>query len=263
MRRVVSIARPISGGGALLTLEHRSDSIPLPGVELIAALIAAASSGLDVWSLVLNAGPMAKFVLFVLTCFSVISWGITAERFRRFRRAEQQSRTFLERFGRGGPLPAIHDDTAELTAAPQADVFRAVFREVSLNPLAPGATWHGAELEALERVMRRSTSAQLSELERSLGFLATTASATPFIGLFGTVWGIMNAFRGIGVAGNASLAAYAPGIAEALVATAAGLAAAIPAVLFYNHFLGRLRAIEARVDEFAADLIHCIQGRRL
>jgi len=230
---------------------------------LIAASIAAASSGLDVGSLVLSSGPMAKLVLLVLALFSALSWAITAERFVRFRRAERHSRQFLERFGRGGALAAIQDDTAGLTFSPHADLFRAVFREMSLNPPPEGSGWHGPELEALDRVVRRSASAQLSDLERSLGFLATTASATPFIGLFGTVWGIMNAFHGIGVAGTASLAAYAPGIAEALVATAAGLAAAIPAVVFYNHFLGRLRAMEARLDEFIADLIHRIQGRRL
>jgi biopolymer transport protein TolQ len=229
---------------------------------LIAAQLAPTGSGLDVWSLVAEAGPMAKLVLLTLAVFSIVSWGISAERFLRFRRAEQQSREFLERFHRGGGLATIQDDTAALTWSPHADIFRAVFREISLNPPPEGEAWHGPQLEAVDRIMRRNASAQLSELERSLGFLATTASATPFIGLFGTVWGIMNAFRGIGVSGTASLAAYAPGIAEALVATAAGLAAAIPAVILYNHFLGRLRTIEARIDEFVADLIHRIQGRR-
>jgi len=229
---------------------------------LIAAQIASPGSELDVWSLVMGAGPMAKVVLLTLALFSIVSWGITAERFLRFRRAEEQSRAFLARFHEGGGLASVQDDTAALRWSPHADIFRAVFREISLNPPPPGEEWHGPQLEALDRIMHRNASAQLSELERSLGFLATTASATPFIGLFGTVWGIMNAFRGIGVSGTASLAAYAPGIAEALVATAAGLAAAIPAVIFYNHFLGRLRGMEARVDEFVADLIHRIQGRR-
>jgi biopolymer transport protein TolQ len=229
---------------------------------LLTAQLAAQASDLDVWSLVMEAGPMAKFVLLVLAVFSIVSWGITAERIMRFRRAEQDSAVFLERFNKGGGLAAIQDDTIDLKWSPHADIFRAVFREISLNPPAAGETWHGAELESLDRIVRRNASSQLSELERSLGFLATTASATPFIGLFGTVWGIMNAFRGIGKSGTASLAAYAPGIAEALVATAAGLAAAIPAVIFYNHFLGRVRNMDARIDEFIADLIHRIQGRR-
>ena len=111
-------------------------------------------------------------------------------------------------------------------------------------------------------MLRKNASVQTSDLERSLGFLATTASATPFIGLFGTVWGIMNAFRAIGTTGTASLAAYAPGIAEALVATAAGLFAAIPAVIGFNHFQARLRGMDLMMDEFIADFIHRVQGRR-
>ncbi len=229
---------------------------------VVAQLASPASSGLDVWSLVMDSGPMAKVVLLILALFSVISWGIAAERFLRFRRAEEQTRTFLERFNKGGGLASIQEDTANLNWSPQADIFRAAFREISLNPPPQGQTWQGAQLDALDRIVRRNASSQLSELERSLGFLATTASATPFIGLFGTVWGIMNAFRSIGVSGAASLAAYAPGIAEALVATAAGLAAAIPAVILYNHFLGRLRSVDARIDEFVVDLIHRVQGRR-
>jgi len=224
-------------------------------------LLANTSSGLDVWSLVLDSGPMAKFVLAVLLVFSVTSWGIMAERYRRFRRAEETSRRFLERFERGGGLAAIQDDTRDVAGSPIADIFRAGFREISLNPPA-GGTVDALGLDAVHRVLRKSASVQLGDLERSLGFLATTASATPFIGLFGTVWGIMNAFRGIGVSGSASLAAYAPGIAEALVATAAGLVAAIPAVIGYNHFLGRLRSMDLSVEEFVADFTHRIQGRR-
>jgi biopolymer transport protein TolQ len=228
---------------------------------LASAPLASATSGLDVWSLVLDSGPMAKLVLAVLLVFSIASWGIIAERYRRFRNAESTSRRFLDRFERGGGLAAIQDDTRGLAGSPIADIFRAGFREISLNPPAGGVV-DAQGLEALHRVLRKNASLQLGDLERSLGFLATTASATPFIGLFGTVWGIMNAFRGIGVSGSASLAAYAPGIAEALVATAAGLAAAIPAVIGYNHFLGRLRTMDLLVEEFVADLIHRIQGRR-
>ena len=231
-------------------------------MSLNAHLLASASSGLDVWSLVLDAGPMAKVVLLVLLCFSVASWGIMAERWRRFRRAEDETRRFLGRFQKGGGLASIQDDTKNLHWSPVAGIYRAGFREISLNPPPEHDALRGDSLEAVDRVLRKNASVQLAELERSLGFLATTASATPFIGLFGTVWGIMNAFRGIGVSGAASLAAYAPGIAEALVATAAGLAAAIPAVIGYNHFLGRLRAMDLAIDEFVADFIHRVQGRR-
>ena len=228
---------------------------------MTAPLLAANAPALDVWSLVWHAGAMAKFVLLILIIFSVVSWGIMAERRRTFRRAERQAETFLEIFHQGEGLAAIHDETKSLHWSPPADIFRAGFREISLNP-SPAGVIEGAALDALDRTLRKNASVQISDLERSLGFLATTASATPFIGLFGTVWGIMNAFRGIGVTGTASLAAYAPGIAEALVATAAGLAAAIPAVIGYNHFLARLRAMDARVEEFIADFIHRVQGRR-
>ena len=229
---------------------------------MIAASLAAASPSLDVWSLVMDSGPMAKLVLLCLAGFSIVSWGIMAERIRRFRRAEMESRAFLARFHEGGGLAAIQDETQQLGWSPVAEIYRAGFREISLNP-PEGERLTGEALEAVDRMLRKSASVQSTELERSLGFLATTASATPFVGLFGTVWGIMNAFRGIGVSGTASLAAYAPGIAEALVATAAGLAAAIPAVIGYNHFLGRLRSMDSLIEEFRADFLHRMQGRRL
>ena len=225
-------------------------------------ILAARAADTDVLTMVLNAGAMAKFVLVVLALFSVISWGIIAERLRTFGRAERESEAFLDRFRRGGGLAAIRDSTATLSRSPLAGIFSAGFREISLNPPPPGAIVLGPELDAIDRMLRKNASVQLSALERSLGFLATTASVTPFVGLFGTVWGIMNAFRGIGAAGTASLAAYAPGIAEALVATAAGLAAAIPAVIAYNHFLGRLSGMEASIDEFIADFTHRVQGRK-
>jgi biopolymer transport protein TolQ len=231
-------------------------------VQLTAIPPGTATPGFEIWNLVMDSGPMAKLVLLCLLGFSVASWGIMAERIRRFRRAEGQNRLFIERFRKGGGLAAIQDETNELEWSPVADIYRAGFREISLNPPPDHESLRGDSLDAVDRVLRKNASVQLAEMERSLGFLATTASATPFIGLFGTVWGIMNAFRGIGISGSASLAAYAPGIAEALVATAAGLIAAIPAVIGYNHFMGRLRAMDLVIDEFVADFIHRVQGRR-
>lgn len=209
----------------------------------------------------MGSGAMAKFVLLVLLAFSVGSWAIIAERWRAFGRAQRETQAFLERFKKGGGLAAIQDGTATLNASPLAHLFRAAFREISLNP-PPAEGADPTTVEALDRVLRKNASVQVTELERSLGFLATTAGATPFIGLFGTVWGIMNAFHGIGVSGTASLAAYAPGIAEALVATAAGLFAAIPALIGYNHFMRQLRLFEAGMDEFSADMVHRVLGRR-
>ena len=228
--------------------------IPIP--------LAAAAGSSDLLSEVMRAGPMAKLVLLTLVLFSVTSWSVIAERWRAFRRAERDDDAFVGVFQDAPGLAAVQDGARELVHGPMANVFRAGFREISLNPLPAGTAMEGPHLDALERTLRKSAASRIADLERSLGFLATTASATPLIGLFGTVWGIMNAFRGIGLAGQASLAAYAPGIADALVATAAGLAAAIPAVIGYNHFLGRLRRTEARIDEFVADFIHRVQGRR-
>ncbi len=163
--------------------------------------LAAAPQGLNVWSLVWEAGPMAWTVLGVLALFSVISWGIVAERWRRFRRAEAETNEFLDRFHQGGGLAAIQDETAALKWSPVAEVYRAGFREISLNPVGDGVI-RGEALEAVDRMLRKSSGVQLTELERSLGFLATTASASPFLGLFVTVWGIMKAFRIIGVQGT-------------------------------------------------------------
>jgi biopolymer transport protein TolQ len=225
-------------------------------------MIPAATAGeVEIWPLIRDSGAMGRFVLLVLSVFSVVSWGIIAERWRVFRRAEKETEAFLEKFRKGGGLAAIQDATTTLRESPLAHVFRAGFREISLNP-PPGGAPQGDELDALDRILRKSALVETARLERSLGFLATTASATPFIGLFGTVWGIMKAFHGIGTAGAASLVAYAPGITEALVTTAAGLAAAIPAVIAYNHFHGRLRGMDAKTDEFIADFIHRVQGRR-
>jgi biopolymer transport protein TolQ len=234
----------------------------LDGEGRMLLLVTATQGDVELWSLVRDSGAMARFVLLVLAVFSVVSWGIIAERFRTFRRAERETDLFLEQFRKGGGLAAIQDATTTLRQSPLAVVFRAGFREISLNPPPAGSAITGEALDALDRMLRKGALVETARLERSLGFLATTAAATPFIGLFGTVWGIMKAFHGIGASGTASLAAYAPGITEALVTTAAGLAAAIPAVIAYNHFLARLRGVDARTDEFIADFIHRVQGRR-
>jgi biopolymer transport protein TolQ len=178
-----------------------------------------------------------------------------AERLRTFRRAERESESFLDRFYEGGTLAATQGDAAQWTASPVADVYRAGFREITLNPRPDGSPLAGAPLEALGRMLRKSASSQLTRLERSLGFLATTASATPFIGLFGTVWGIMDAFHGIGMTGSANLGAVAPGIAEALITTAAGLAVAIPGVIAYNYFLNRIKGVATRLDLFGLEFL--------
>jgi biopolymer transport protein TolQ len=196
---------------------------------------------------------MAKFVLALLGCFSITSWAIMAERFRTLGKAEKESSLFLRKFNDAGSLSELIEYSKLLSNSPLARIFDIALK--FSNP-SPGTS---RSSRILKRELEKRAAMEIQRMERFLSFLATTASVTPFVGLFGTVWGIMNAFRGIGMAGTASIAAYAPGIAEALVTTAAGLAAAIPAVIGYNHFLRKVRVQSTEIDEFTEDLIARIE----
>ncbi len=209
------------------------------------------SSGLHsgVFDLIAQSGPMAKFVLIVLSFFSIVSWAIMADRFRTFRRVEKESHLFLHKFHHSKNISEINEFSKLFDRSPLINIFQAGLLENNPSP-----TFHQEE-KSFRRALDKSSSSELIHLEKHLSFLGTTASATPFIGLFGTVWGIMNAFRGIGISGTASLAAYAPGIAEALITTAAGLAAAIPALIGYNYFVRKARMMDRLMEEFKEDLI--------
>ncbi|HKY34219.1 MAG TPA: MotA/TolQ/ExbB proton channel family protein [Candidatus Polarisedimenticolia bacterium] len=240
------------------------------GAALSSPVSATAAQGFqgDVAGLILHSGPMAQLVLLVLAFFSVMSWAVMAERYRALSRAEREDLALLRRFRGTESLADLRDACERLPYSPMAHVYRTGFRELmhsrpGRGPGAPGgaatmAAPHESQMTArvLERAMISASSESLSRLERFLGFLASTASATPFIGLFGTVWGIMGAFRSIGMTGTANLATVAPGISEALITTAAGLAAAIPAVLGYNYFNNRLRVIGNRLDNFIAETMN-------
>jgi len=212
----------------------------------------------------MHSGPMAQFVLVVLAGFSILSWAIMAERWRALGRAENEDMLVLRRFRSSASLADLRDACERLRFSPMAHIYRTGFRELAHgwgSGAAGGSTTAAATATAvspriLERAMISASSEALARLERFLGFLASTASATPFIGLFGTVWGIMSAFRSIGLTGAANLATVAPGISEALITTAAGLAAAIPAVLGYNYFNNRLRGIGNRLDNFIAEAMN-------
>ena len=223
----------------------------------------------DVLDLILHAGPMAQVVLLILGFFSVMSWAIMVERYRTIARAEREDGEMVHALKAQSSLADLRDFCDGLPYSPMAYIFRAGFREVthgnSAQTDAVGGTAAATETrvmtgEAAARMVERSMASASFEaqgrLERYLGFLASTASATPFIGLFGTVWGIMSAFRSIGLIGTANLATVAPGIAEALIATAAGLAAAIPAVLGYNYFTSRLRSVGNRLDNFVGEALN-------
>jgi len=221
---------------------------------------------MSIWHLVTQAGPVAKGVLLVLLTFSVASWTIIIAKVRALRRAEAESDSFHKAFRESKNLSATYEEARKHPRSPVAALFRDGFRELSYhlkgNPAPDAPTAAPAErlalsdvLQGLHRILRHASLKELTDLERSMMFLATTGTVTPFIGLFGTVWGIMDAFAGIGAAGSANLGAVAPGIAEALVATALGLFAAIPAVIGYNHLLNRIKGIGTRLDLFTLEFL--------
>jgi len=223
----------------------------------------ALSSG--VLELVLNAGPVAKVVLAILLLFSIVSWALIVEKWWQMRRVRRQTLGFVKVFREGRRPSLVHAAARKFRDSPLAQVYAAAYAEISGVPdvmdsvMDDGEDGLSAErLDAVHRAMRRSAGLEIANLERYLPFLATTASATPFIGLFGTVWGIMSSFHGISSQGSASLAVVAPGISEALIATAAGLAAAIPAVIGYNYFLNRVRHWATEMDGFILDLLNVL-----
>ncbi|TMA66339.1 MAG: Tol-Pal system subunit TolQ [Deltaproteobacteria bacterium] len=195
----------------------------------------------SILDLVRGSGLVVQAILYLLVLFSVVSWGIIAQKFRQVRRAKRESEKFIEIFWERRNLSSIHDASRELTASPVGQVFRSGYEELvrvsrSKKESSPGdnLTTELGGVENVSRAMKRANSVETTKLEKNCSFLATTASSAPFVGLFGTVWGIMDAFRGLSVTHSSSIQAVAPGIAEALIATAVGLAAAIPALMAYN-----------------------------
>jgi biopolymer transport protein TolQ len=214
--------------------------------------------------LVRGSGPLVQLVLYSLILFSVVSWGIIFYKFKQIRRANKESEKFIQIFWERRNLSSINEVSRELKASPVAQVFQAGFEELarlSHTKKEQSATGEGFSTELggidnVARAMKRATSVEITKLEKALTFLATTASTAPFVGLFGTVWGIMNAFRGLSVTHSSSIQAVAPGIAEALIATAAGLAAAIPALMAYNHFAQRIRVLAVEMDNFSHEFLN-------
>ena len=213
--------------------------------------------------LVRGSGLVVQSILYLLILFSVASWAIIAQKYRQIRRAKRESGKFIEIFWERRNLSSIHDASRELSASPVAQVFRAGYEELirvsrSKKESSPGEsmTTELTGVDNVSRAMKRATSVEITNLEKYCSFLATTASSAPFIGLFGTVWGIMNAFRGLSVTHSSSIQAVAPGIAEALIATAAGLAAAIPALMAYNHFVQQIKVLAVEMDNFSQEFLN-------
>ena len=219
------------------------------------------------WEIVKNAGPMVKFVLILLAWFSVMCWGIILLKYLQFRSVRNDNTRFLEKFWGGASLDTIYRDTKSFRRSPLAEVFRSGYQELGKIKKVQQAeaakqeaiATHLSGVESVGRALRRAAGSERSRLERYLSFLATTGSTAPFVGLFGTVWGIMTSFRHIAVLGDVGLEVVAPGISEALIATAAGLAAAIPAVVAYNYFLANARTIASEMEHFSADVLNIIQ----
>lgn len=212
----------------------------------------------DIWQYLSNTGLVARLVLLILLFFSVLSWAIIFHKSRVFKRAIRESGQFLHIFRQSKKLSEIRSSCSTFSGSPLPEVFQAGYREiesqatVSENPGKPLIR----SLDSVRRSLQIGSTAELTRLENWLPWLATTAAATPFIGLFGTVWGIMDAFQGLGTSGAASLRTVAPGISEALITTAAGLFAAIPALIAYNQFLQRLKQFGAMLDDFALEFLN-------
>jgi biopolymer transport protein TolQ len=223
--------------------------------------------------LVRHASPEAQVVLVILVLFSIASWAIILYKLWSFRRAERESARFLDVFRRSSKFSEVHAVCKSLEHSPLVGLFQAAYAELNSQlrhssgavpaPAVAGGSPSAAvarptirSLQALDRALLRASTAEVNKLERRVPFLATTASITPFIGLFGTVWGIMTAFEEIGRLGSTNLATVAPGIGEALIATAAGLFAAIPAVYFYNHFAQRVKLFASEMDDFSLEFLN-------
>ncbi len=232
--------------------------------ELAGPAAETAETATDVISLVTRTGLIEQLVLALLVLFSVVSWGIVAYKTWAFRKAEAQTRQFLDVFRRSSKFSEVQAVCRSLGESPLVGLFQAGYGELNTQlrgatgdkPPAAAARPTLKSLEAVDRALLRASGSELAKLEERVGFLATTASIAPFIGLFGTVWGIMTAFQAIGAVGSSNLAVVAPGIASALIATAAGLFAAIPAVYFYNHFTHKVRGFASAMEDFSLEFLN-------
>jgi len=207
----------------------------------------------DLWQMVQNSGPGGIAVLVVLTFFSVYSWTIVFTKWGTLRTARHANSRFLRAFRKANSLEAVMVASEQYRPSPLVTVFDFGYEEVERQVKKSGAL---TNRPAVERALQLGLSEELAKLERHMDKLATTASVTPFIGLLGTVLGIISAFVALGNQGATSLKTLGPGIAEALITTAAGLFAAIPAAIFYNHFGHKIREQEARMDDFALEFLN-------
>ena len=243
-------------GSQILALQVPGDANPFAG------------SG-DVVSLISDTTPISQAVLVILVLFSIASWAVILQKLWMFRELERETTRFLEVFRRSSKFSEVQAVCQTVSATPLVGVFQAGYAEMnaqfrvtsgtggtSASPSGASVRPTLKSLDGVDRALIRAGTSEIGKLEHRMTFLATTAGVTPFIGLFGTVVGIMIAFQRIGASGSTSLAIVAPGISEALIATAAGLFAAIPALVFYNHFTHRVKDLSATMDDFALEFLN-------
>lgn len=208
---------------------------------------------LSLWQLVETSGPLPKAVMVILLIFSLLSWAVILSKWAVFRSARSANRAFLRAFRKAPGLDTVAVAVEQFRNSPLVGVFDFGYNEVTRQMKSRGSVTNPL---ALERTLQLGMSEEITRLERNMGILATTATVSPFIGLFGTVWGIIDAFQQLGTAGAASLRAVAPGISEALITTALGLAAAIPAAIFYNVFGNSIKEFGARMEDFQLEFLN-------
>jgi len=223
------------------------------GDRLTFSVITALVLQVNLWEMVSRSTPLNIAVLLILLGFSIFSWTIIFAKWSTFGRARRADTRFLRAFRKANALDAVMVASEQFRPAPLVSVFDFGYEEVSRQVKSRGRVINKV---SLERSLQLGTSEELSKLERNMGWLATTASVSPFIGLFGTVLGIIRSFQELGQQGSSSLRAVGPGISEALIATAVGLAAAIPAAIFYNHFGNIIKEMGARMDDFSLEFLN-------
>jgi biopolymer transport protein TolQ len=222
----------------------------------------AQNQGISLIDLLLKASPIAKGVLILLLIFSIASWSIIFSKWRALKKAEKATDEFLSSFSqRNKKLSDLFVESEYRKASPLARIFSAGYEEVTNQIGDDSSRVHS--LDSVNRVMQSATINEVTEMEKSLSWLATAANASPFIGLFGTVVGIIIAFQGLSSASASSIQSVAPGIAEALIATAAGIGAAVPAAIFYNYFLNRIKSLTAKMDRFSLEMLNMIERNYL
>lgn len=221
--------------------------------------ISSLNTGAGLLEMVLNAGPVVKLVLLALLAFSIISWAIIIYKAFLLRKAEKESSAFYDIFWDKRKFQEINVASHAFKHTPLSRIFSSVYSELLNISRSDLTKVKKEDIVRLQRLLKKVALEETSRLEYGVPFLATAGNTAPFIGLFGTVWGIMDSFRSIGAKGAANLAVVAPGISEALIATAMGLLVAIPAVVAYNHFLAKISRVTSQMESFSSDLINIIE----